>query len=876
LIIAFVFIWWLGYYFIDIIFYERAAAYYVNANQLADFLGGFFSLSGLIALITTTFFTAPLLDRYGLWVGLLIVPCIIVAAIAGLILAGMFGAAAGVLFGFAVLAKLVNLALGFALDLPAHAILYNPFSASQVGRLSTIAEGIVQPLAIGVAGVALLAVNAGWALGELAQPVMFLAIGAIWIAVVILLIRAYPRVLALAFARRQLSTSAQALPDHASLAVLQRELHNPYAGAALYALQLLEQLAPQALESTVPELLNHPASEVRAAAIAAIERLELHEAGAALRAHLLEEQEPTVRGATLQALAAVDPSTLELVVATLHEADPEVLRGALVGLIRHGGIDGVMAAGQRFNALTNSETATERALAARVLGDVGVKHFYQPLWALLADTEPSVQRAALAAAGKIAHPRLWPAVVAASVAPETSRAASSALIVGGEQTLDAIAAGLARPDLRSHGRIALARACGRIGGQRAVALLAEMVNYPDPGVRTQVLAALCACPIPVNPEPLQAQLHTELAEAAWLTAMLVEASSNPRLTLLANALATALQRSRDRIFVLLALLFDRPAILQARDAIASTVAAQRAHAIEVIDVQIPPPLRRFVLPLIEDRPPADRLTQLRPIYGLPDSGALDLPSMLTGSRSTTIAPWVRACAIDAVVQLQTANAYPALTALVNTPNHLIAETATWALAQINQIHLQADTVSTRPNKGAETMLSTIEKVIILKTVSVFSQTPDDVLAVVAGLLEEVDVRADQQVFAKGDYGDCLYIIIRGRVRVHDGDRLLDELGERDVFGEMALLDPQPRLASVTASEAVHLFRLAEAPFYELISEQPEVAIGIIRVLTRRLRERVQDLATLNQRVNDLEATQIAPETPVLYRQHTAGEVAASV
>ena len=83
-------------------------------------------------------------------------------------------------------------------------------------------------------------------------------------------------------------------------------------------------------------------------------------------------------------------------------------------------------------------------------------------------------------------------------------------------------------------------------------------------------------------------------------------------------------------------------------------------------------------------------------------------------------------------------------------------------------------------------------------------------------------------------------------------RLLNFLEERDVFGEMALLDPEPRLASVTAVEPTRLFRLDQSPFYQLIAERPEVASGIIRVLTRRLRNRVRDISELNNRIKELE------------------------
>jgi CRP-like cAMP-binding protein len=98
----------------------------------------------------------------------------------------------------------------------------------------------------------------------------------------------------------------------------------------------------------------------------------------------------------------------------------------------------------------------------------------------------------------------------------------------------------------------------------------------------------------------------------------------------------------------------------------------------------------------------------------------------------------------------------------------------------------------------------------------------------------------------------MYVIVDGKVRVHDGERLLNYLGERDVFGEMALLDPEPRSASVTAVESARLFRLDQTLFYELIAENPEVAKGIIRVLTGHLRNRVRNVAELNARVRELE------------------------
>lgn len=147
------------------------------------------------------------------------------------------------------------------------------------------------------------------------------------------------------------------------------------------------------------------------------------------------------------------------------------------------------------------------------------------------------------------------------------------------------------------------------------------------------------------------------------------------------------------------------------------------------------------------------------------------------------------------------------------------------------------------------MLLIIEKVLILKTIDTFSQVPDEILAELAQRLEAVQVETDEVIFEKGDFGDSMYIIVDGQVRVHDGMRMLNMLGARDVFGEMAVLDPAPRVASITAAEPTRLLRLNQHLLYELMDDYVEVAQGIIRVLSRHLRHRVADIDRLHTRLN---------------------------
>ena len=105
----------------------------------------------------------------------------------------------------------------------------------------------------------------------------------------------------------------------------------------------------------------------------------------------------------------------------------------------------------------------------------------------------------------------------------------------------------------------------------------------------------------------------------------------------------------------------------------------------------------------------------------------------------------------------------------------------------------------------------------------------------AGLVKEVKFSSGECVFSKGDYGTSMYFIVTGQLRVHDGDTDLAVLGEREIVGELAVLDPMPRSASVTALEDTLLLQLDQEALYELMIDRVDVARGIIRVLCAKLR-----------------------------------------
>ena len=156
------------------------------------------------------------------------------------------------------------------------------------------------------------------------------------------------------------------------------------------------------------------------------------------------------------------------------------------------------------------------------------------------------------------------------------------------------------------------------------------------------------------------------------------------------------------------------------------------------------------------------------------------------------------------------------------------------------------------------MRLTIEKVLVLKSVSIFAHIPEDSLVDVAAAAEEVEYPAGAVIVRQGEIGTSMYIIVDGRVRVHDGGKVLGEMKAGEVFGELSALDPKPRSATVTALEETQVFKMSQDSLYELMSEHTDLARGIIRVLCQRIRDCDDLLRSLLPAESHVTAGQVQP------------------
>ncbi len=131
--------------------------------------------------------------------------------------------------------------------------------------------------------------------------------------------------------------------------------------------------------------------------------------------------------------------------------------------------------------------------------------------------------------------------------------------------------------------------------------------------------------------------------------------------------------------------------------------------------------------------------------------------------------------------------------------------------------------------------------VVLKTSKLFS----GMLAAECQALEQTaqlrSYAAGKNIFQEGDPGDGLYTIFEGRVQItclvgRDQRRVLSRLGAGDFFGEMAVLDDQPRSATATAEKDSKVYFIAREDMLKILSRSPGLAVGLVREFSTRMRE----------------------------------------
>jgi CRP-like cAMP-binding protein len=143
--------------------------------------------------------------------------------------------------------------------------------------------------------------------------------------------------------------------------------------------------------------------------------------------------------------------------------------------------------------------------------------------------------------------------------------------------------------------------------------------------------------------------------------------------------------------------------------------------------------------------------------------------------------------------------------------------------------------------GLETLLdrawhrpTTKDRMDALASVPLFAQLTKRHLRRIAGAATVAEYAAGDVIVQAGDEGDAFFLILSGRAKVTGPPRRAG-LGRGDYFGEIALIDGEPRSATITATTELHAMKLPRRVFRKILEQEPPVAVALLTQLATRVR-----------------------------------------
>jgi hypothetical protein len=770
----------LGEQLMDYQLIATARERYTTEAGIAGFFGWFYGLTSAISLFLLLGVSGRLLSRLGAMLGLMLTPVLTVLVSLGAVIVPGLGPTA--------LLRGTDRVLKPALWSSAMEQTQTPLPVVKRAQSRALSRGVVAPVFYAISALVLAILPSHFDLRLLSLVVLLLSTA--MAAVIVLSVRRrYVQALRRAIDDRRLvldpdvvSTHGTSVPiDVDACEALGRELREDDEARALLAAELLGHAEGPSAARALLLGLEHASAQVRVEAAMGLSRIGDVRAGEWLSPIVLRDPISDVRRAAVRALRSLHATNArEALETALSDTDRGVRALARITLLEWDDPRGIESGAALLPLLDPSDReACEAALSALRASAIREPKVLEAVRAILASEDRSLRMVALETITRTRARALL-----ADVAPllEDARTAADAvarLAQWGQGALETAAESVA-DTTTSHSR--------REGEKEA---LSRLLSHADVGVRDRATAALVrAQRKPAHAVPraaVEPVLERELARAYRLAL----AASGVRDPSLAVEVDLRFRETRHRLLQLLALRESRKLVRIVEVGLRKTSPQADAHVAELLEVALPSELARRIVPLFERLSPRER-AQAGVKLGLL------LPSEIDDPLS--------------------------------------------ALTTLDDAHLHGACALVHPDRvppQVRALVPLFERMKFLRSVPLFGELPGEDLRTIAEIVETIELPAGEVVFRKGDTGDDLFVILRGKVAIREGKLDVATFGPREFFGELSVIDHEPRSADAIVLEDAQLLRLGSADLGELMARRPQIQEQFLVVLARRLREVTQ-------------------------------------
>lgn len=769
-----------------------------SRNEMARFLGSYYAIANTAAFFVALLATSRIVRVVGIGVAISASAIFVglgslwyLGAGLGLLGPAPQGFGLGSAFWAIVVTSFLERIFQFALTRNAMQMLVAPLEAKKGERAKTLIDGVVYRVATAGTSVALLFIGPdSEQLARLAPVTALACLGVV--AIGLSMNPHYRRALFEGLRARRVDSDVDPqirdLLQRSATGEVRERLASSQPSDVLAALEIVrESRLPVRVQDLMPVAAGADADLARRA-LEVVNALDLVPERGDLVALLQRERPPAVVREVLRLLERFpDADLLPLVDPLVHHDDVGVARLAVAWVHKVGGEAYSAPVQQQVRADLHHPEAERRARAAFISSGYTASSVAD-LPQMVHDPSPEVRLNAVVSMGQVGAMEYVDPLVDSLSRGDLVPAASAALVRFGPKLIPALRERMQRRPPGLAIQLRLLRVVERFADAAAVRYLTEQVDARPSVVRNNAVQSLWRIArdpeAPRPPRPwLKGRILAEIDTLSLLHALGRQPSrQDPKLRFFAEEVHALRLQAEMRVFRLLGVLEARAAMHRAYLHYRSPHQRVRSNAIELLDQHIGDPDLKAVVGLIErhEGAPADAADAF---------DAAEISEMLTRADPWLMRVW------------------------------------TWVQAPM----------------GGQMTRDPMDMVFLLKAVPFLSELSGEQLLPIADIVQHVHVEAGDLVFAEGQPGNHLYVILEGEVDVMRGAERVARLGRKECVGEMALLDPAPRSASVKARTDCELLAIARDDFQDLLDMHPALARGIIRVLTQRLRHATEQM-----------------------------------
>ena len=809
---------------VDYQFKMIASDTFPDEGRLVAFFGLFYAISGASSIIMQFFVTGPVLSRFGILFGLLMLPFfLILGSVSFILFPVLFSATA---------AKYSDQTFKFTIFGSSMELLWLPVPADTRRTLKPQISGTIKSIAEGFGGITTFLLAKIVAL----QTLSFVSLGAIllWVLTSFRVKNGYIKQLETAISKRQIDFEELNVDvqDAAMVKTIEETLSSNDEMKQLFAFEIIEGLPLHPWRKTISGLFKDSSSNVR--------KRILNLAW--------DEQDIISNNELIEAIKKKDEVSSEAIVISgkrklsdiqgelenlLDDESQELSAAAAAAIIDIDSGSQDKAKEILNNALESDDEQTKANAINRLENNNDILP-ESKLIQFLQSNSPVVSNTSLQIAEKRAGDNLIPSIIlnlgnhkTLIQARQTLKKYSDDLIVGHFEKR------LSGEDLGRSLRMGIIKTLREYS---SVTLLMKQLNHSDQDIYNEVVDSLLVCARNNNlsDEELEA-ISSEVQKIAKKLYTMNECKKllpdDKNQTLMIDHLNNEIQNTLPSLLKLGVMGKPNTPIETYIQIIKSGDPGKLPFLLEFFENIFSKEERNIINPLIEEIPISERSE-------IGESHFKNLPSNLNDELVSFLhSPnkWESIISLDYMIKSNKNELMQSLD-WSQVPNskgncETIKRSSEKNILNVNDIPLERFKLESY-ELG---MYSTLEKTIILKSVDLFKSIPAENLSRVAQITEEVRCEKDDPIIEEGEYGDSLFIVVNGNVKIHKGETEITRMGEGSCIGDMALLDGEPRSADVTAVEETTLFKIEQEGFYEVMGSHGDIMEAIIKNLSGRVR-----------------------------------------